>query len=101
MKHGGRRENAGRKKGVGNLLTKELREQIDAAKLIKFLQRLADGKIKGATISERKDAANALLRKVMPDMGQLKAQIEHQHFEPVIYSSDIREAVEEMKGEKR
>lgn len=28
--HGGSREGSGRKKGVGNLLTQELREKIDA-----------------------------------------------------------------------
>ena len=67
MEHGGRREGAGRKRGAANLLTRELRDGINAKKLIQFLEDLAGGKFKNASISERKDAAVALLRKVMPD----------------------------------
>ena len=67
MSRGGRRDGAGRPSGVSSLLTKELREMIDAERLIGFLQRLADGKIKEASISERKEAAVALLKKVLPD----------------------------------
>ena len=67
MEHGGKRKGAGRKKGVGNFLTHELREKINAETLIKFLQNLAEGKLKGASISERKEAAVALLKKVLPD----------------------------------
>lgn len=67
MTHGGHRQGAGRKQGAANLLTSELREKINAERLINFLQRVAEGKVKGATISERKDAAVALLKKVLPD----------------------------------
>jgi hypothetical protein len=67
MAHGGRRKGSGRKKGVSNLLTEELRKKIDAMKIIKFLQDLVQGHIKGATISERKDAGVALLKKILPD----------------------------------
>ncbi|PIR24690.1 MAG: hypothetical protein COV43_08985 [Deltaproteobacteria bacterium CG11_big_fil_rev_8_21_14_0_20_42_23] len=67
MARGGKREGAGRKSGVGNLLTEELRSKIDPVPLIGFLQDLAEGRIEGASISERKEAAVALLRKVLPD----------------------------------
>lgn len=67
MEHGGQRDNAGRKRGSYNLLTTELRERINARQLIQFLQELAAGKVEGASIAERKDAAVALLRKVLPD----------------------------------
>jgi len=67
MGKGGHRQNAGRKKGIPNLLTQELRQKINAEGLISFLQRLADGKVKGASISERKEAAIALLKKILPD----------------------------------
>ena len=83
MPRGGQRKGAGRPKGTSSLLTKELREKINAEALIKFLQRLADGKVNGARISDRKEAAVALLKKVLPDIRQLKAEIEQPHFEPV------------------
>ena len=67
MGRGGKRERAGRKKGVGNFLTEGLREKIDAEMIIGFLQNLVEGKIEGASVSERKDAGIALLRKVLPD----------------------------------
>lgn len=82
MDHGGKRENAGRKKGAVNLLTQELREKINALHLIKFLQELAEGKIVGSTISERKEAAVSLLKKVLPDMSQQKIEADIQEFEP-------------------
>lgn len=67
MSHGGQREGAGRPKGAANLLTNELRAQINASELIQFLQDLAGGRVAEASISERKEAAVALLKKVMPD----------------------------------
>ena len=70
MPRGGYRNGAGRKKGAENLLTKELRDRINAHGLIIFLQDLALGKVETATISERKDAAVALLKKVLPDCRQ-------------------------------
>lgn len=70
MGHGGKREGAGRKKGVGNLLTKELKGQIDGPKVIKFLQDLAFGKIEGSTVNERKEAAVVLLKKLLPDINR-------------------------------
>lgn len=76
MDHGGKRENAGRKKGVSNLLSRELREKINAERLINFLQGLAEGKVQEASISERKDAAIALLKKVLPDCKQTDLKIE-------------------------
>ncbi len=83
MPKGGHREGAGRKKGVSNLLTSELRERINAPKLIKLLQDIAEGKIAGSSVSERKDAAVALLKKVLPDMSQQKIEAEIQEFEPI------------------
>ncbi len=85
MGHGGKREGAGRKKGVGNFLTEELREKIDAEKLIEFLQDLAEGKIEKTSISERKDAAVALLKKVLPDCKQTEFHAEQ---EPIIIRLD-------------
>lgn len=84
MTWGGARDGAGRKAGVGNQLTRELREKIDAQKLILFLQDLVAGKVKGASISERKDAAVSLLRKVLPDMSHqhLEAEVEKVEFKP-------------------
>ena len=76
MSAGGAREGAGRKAGVGNLLTRELRERVDAEGLITFLQNLVAGKIKGASVGERKDAAIALLKKVLPDMSHNKTELE-------------------------
>lgn len=70
MTRGGKREGAGRKQGSGNFLTNELRGKIKAEGIIDFLQRIVEGKVKGATISERKDAAVALLKKVLPDCRQ-------------------------------
>lgn len=78
---GGKRDGAGRKKGTSNLLTKELREKINAESLIDFLQSLAEGKIGGASISERKEAAVALLKKVLPDIH--KNEVEAQAIEPI------------------
>lgn len=83
MARGGLREGAGRKTGVSNLLTKELRERINAPRLIAFLQDLAEGRVEGASISERKDAAVALLRKVMPDVSQQKMEVSTQEFQPI------------------
>jgi hypothetical protein len=83
MPRGGHRNGAGRKKGVANLLTKELRERIDAEGLIQFLQDLAHGKVENASISERKDAAIALLKKVLPDMNRHEGEIEPLQFEPL------------------
>jgi hypothetical protein len=70
MGRGGYRQGAGRKRGASNILTAELREKISAGPLIQFLQELAGGKVDGATINERKDAAIALLRKILPDCRQ-------------------------------
>lgn len=81
---GGLREGAGRKKGVGNLLTKELKAEINGPRVIKFLQDLAFGKIEGSTISERKDAATTLLKKILPDINRQEAEVQ----EPVIIYLD-------------
>lgn len=76
MPRGGFRKNAGRKKGVSNLLNRELRQKINSVALIEFLQNLAEGLIPGASISERKDASVALLRKVLPDCKQTEVRSE-------------------------
>ncbi len=65
---GGFREGAGRKPGVPNFLTQELREKINAEKLIFFLHDLVDGKIEGTSVHERKETALSLLKKVLPDI---------------------------------
>jgi hypothetical protein len=83
MARGGSRLGAGRKVGATNLITRELRNRINAPRLITFLQDLAEGRIDGATISERKDAAVALLRKVMPDVSQQKIDLDMQEFQPI------------------
>ena len=88
MSRGGSREGAGRKKGAANLLTQELREQIDAQKLIRFLQDVADGKIEGSSINERKDAAVALIKKVLPDCRQMDIK---ETPEPVTLVIDVSE----------
>jgi len=80
---GGFRKGAGRKKGVSNLLTSELRKKIKAKEIITFLQDLALGKIEGASLSERKEAAVALLKKVMPDIGHVKTEIDTTEFKPL------------------
>lgn len=87
---GGFREGAGRKKGVGNYLTTELREKINAPRVIKFLQNLVDGKVEGSTINERKEAATVLLKKVLPDLNHTEANIESEPFVPmkIFYSKD-------------
>ncbi len=77
MEHGGKREGAGRKAGTPNLLTHELREKINALALIKFLQDVVAGKVEGATIGERINAAQGLLKKVMPDYRAAKKTVPH------------------------
>jgi len=74
MGRGGPREGAGRKKGVGNLLTRELRERINPGPLIKYLHDVAEGK-KKATIKERMEAATILLKKVLPDISRHEAEL--------------------------
>jgi hypothetical protein len=76
MSHGGKRDGAGRKPGSKNLLTRSLKEKIDTESLIQFLQDLALGNIKEAKISERKDAAIALLKKVLPDTKESKESVD-------------------------
>ena len=75
MDHGGYRENAGRKKGVGNYVNETLRDKIDAEALIRFLQDVALGGHPEATLGERKDAAAILLKKVLPDCQSLKTDM--------------------------
>jgi len=85
MEHGGQRRGAGRKKGAGNLLNRELRERINAERLIQFLQDMAEGRIEGASLSERKDAAVALLKKVLPDCRQTEvAQEDDKAFKVIV-----------------
>lgn len=91
MEHGGKREGAGRKRGSSNLLTQELRDIIKASQIIRFLQDLALGKIEGASLGERKEAATALLKKVLPDVNAQK--IETESHEPII----IKLSPDEMK----
>jgi hypothetical protein len=76
MVRGGKREGSGRKKGVPNMLTQELRNKINAEELIQFLQNLAEGKIEGATVSERYHAASALLKKLLPDCRHIEIEEE-------------------------
>lgn len=76
MGHGGRRPGAGRKRGSVNLVTKALREKIDANRLIKFLHDVADGKVKGASVSERNRAAIALMDKILPDRKYMELEAE-------------------------
>ncbi len=85
MSRGGCRYGAGRKRGVGNLLTEGLREKIKPLVLINFLQDIVKGKIEGASVSERKDAAVALLRKILPDMSQQKIEAEIETFKPISF----------------
>ena len=103
MPRGGMRENAGRPCGASNLLNRELKEKIDAVKLIDFLQKLALGEVEGATITERKDASIALLRKIIPDTKQTDINLEH---EMQTYSEDkwnrlTDEEKKEMREEVR
>jgi hypothetical protein len=75
MSWGGKRLGAGKKKGARSLLTQELRERINAGGCIQFLQDLVDGRVRGATIGERKDAAVQLLRKVLPDLSHQQSKV--------------------------
>jgi len=97
MTHGGHRDNAGRKKGNANLLTQELREKINAEACINFLQDLADGKIMEATLSERKDAAIALLKKVLPDCKQTEVKTENQEMVIVVRKYTDKDFASDMK----
>lgn len=92
MARGGCRIGAGRKKGIPNILTAELREQINASDLISFLQDLVAGRIPEATVGERKDAAVALLRKILPDMSHQKSDIEVETFKPFLISRELLNA---------
>lgn len=76
MAHGGKRLGSGRKPGSGNLLTKELRENIDAVACINFLQDVVLGKEQDASLSHRIDAATTLLRKTLPDCRQTEITTE-------------------------
>ena len=84
---GGHRKGAGRKKGVGNLLTQELREKINGLKVIQFMQDLVDGKIDGATINERKEAAAVLLKKILPDLNHNQTDVEGYKFVPLKFEN--------------
>jgi len=94
MSRGGKREGAGRKKGASNLFTQELRDGINAPKLIVFLQDVAEGKIKDATTTQRIQAATVLLKKIMPDSKQIDIEtrsdtvIEIKSFLPDDYGED-------------
>jgi hypothetical protein len=98
MPRGGCRAGAGRKRGAGNLLTEGLRERIDAPRLIRFLQDVADGKIAGASVGERKDAAATLLKKVLPDCKQADVAIESQPA-VIVVKSNIPEWDDNIKPE--
>ena len=69
---GGQRPGAGRKPGVGNLLTESLKKKIRATAMIDVLQRVAQGKIKGASVRDRVAAASALIDKVVPNMRHIE-----------------------------
>jgi hypothetical protein len=56
MVRGGRRLGAGRKSGIPNSLTKELRNKINSEKLIGEIQKIAFGKKGKPTTSERLSA---------------------------------------------
>lgn len=88
MSKGGHREGSGRKQGIPNQLTQALREKIKAENLIRFLQNLADGKIEGASISERKEAAIALLKKVLPDCKPTEPPFEHEKTHVILTLQD-------------
>ncbi|QQR80955.1 MAG: hypothetical protein IPJ69_02060 [Deltaproteobacteria bacterium] len=75
MARGGLREGAGRKKGMGNILTQELREKIRAEEIIDFLQDVVRGNVSGASIGERTTAAVALLKKVLPDINKAEVDV--------------------------
>ena len=100
MKRGGKRENAGRKKGVGNLLTEELRDHINALDLIKFLQDLALGKKSKATLRERREAATVLLKKVLPDCQTVRANLNLNSREPLIIVDAGKDPYKNGKLEK-
>jgi hypothetical protein len=91
MAHGGNRDGAGRKKGSANLLTQELRDKINAVACIAFLHDLVYGRIDEATINERKDAAVALLKKVLPDCKHTEIE---QHNEREVSFEDQRKRAE-------
>lgn len=76
MPRGGYREGAGRKSGIPNKLAHELKAEINAEKLISFLQGVAAGELPEATISLRILAASALLKKVVPDCKQIDLEQE-------------------------
>ncbi len=76
MGHGGSRLGSGRKPGVGNVLTTELREKINAEACINFLQDVVLGKEPEASLSHRIDAATTLLRKTLPDCRQTEITTE-------------------------
>ena len=77
MRHGGRRNGAGRRKGAANLITQELREKINAVACIDFLQNVVQGKERDASLSNRIDAATTLLRKTLPDCRQTEIMTDH------------------------
>jgi len=72
MARGGQRPGAGRKPGVGNLLTESLKKKIRATTMIDVLQRVAQGKIKGASVRDRVAAASVLIDKVIPNMRHIE-----------------------------
>ncbi len=72
---GGQRPGAGRKPGVGNLLTESLKKKIRATAMINVLQQVAQGKIKGASVRDRVAAASVLIDKVIPNMRHVEMDV--------------------------
>lgn len=68
MAWGGKRSGAGRKTGVPNATTKDLRDKINASKLIAELHSIALDNKYEPTTNERINAIKFLLNKVLPDV---------------------------------
>lgn len=66
MGRGGARKGSGRKRGVPNLTTQELRDKINGAAVIASLQDIAFGLV-DATVGERLTACRTLLSKLLAD----------------------------------
>lgn len=77
MPRGGRRVGAGRKPGVGNLLTEELRKGICSKEIIHVLEEIAAGRVKDASVRDRVAAASALLDKILPNQRQIEIDATH------------------------
>lgn len=98
MARGGYRAGAGRKPGLSNKLTQELRGKVNAEKLINFLQSVVAGKDPEATVSLRLIAASALLRKVIPDCKQIDLAAEGSSSVIVLTEEHARSVIDAYHG---